>query len=68
MAAVKTVSLTKEQMCIRDSVKIDQVVIGSCTNGRMDDLRIAAKILEGKKVADGIRVIAVSYTHLVRYI
>ena len=38
-------------------VKIDQVVIGSCTNGRMDDLRIAAKILEGKKVTKGIRVI-----------
>ncbi len=43
-------------------VKIDQVVIGSCTNGRMDDLRIAAKILEGKKVADGIRVIVIPAT------
>lgn len=38
-------------------VKIDQVVIGSCTNGRIDDLRIAAKVLEGKKVAKGMRVI-----------
>ena len=43
-------------------VKIDQVVIGSCTNGRMDDLRIAAKILEGKKVAKGIRVIVIPAT------
>ncbi len=38
-------------------VKIDQVVIGSCTNGRIDDLRIAAKVLEGRKVARGMRVI-----------
>ena len=38
-------------------VKIDQVVIGSCTNGRIGDLRIAAKILEGRKVAKGMRVI-----------
>ena len=38
-------------------IKIDQVVIGSCTNGRIGDLRIAAKILEGRKVAKGIRVI-----------
>ncbi len=38
-------------------IKIDQVVIGSCTNGRIDDLRIAAKILEGRKVAKGMRVI-----------
>jgi 3-isopropylmalate/(R)-2-methylmalate dehydratase large subunit len=38
-------------------VKIDQVVIGSCTNGRMEDLRVAAKILKDKKIAKGIRVI-----------
>ena len=38
-------------------IKIDQVVIGSCTNGRIDDLRIAAKVLEGRHVAPGIRAI-----------
>lgn len=38
-------------------IKIDQVVIGSCTNGRISDLREAAKILEGRKVAKGMRVI-----------
>ena len=38
-------------------VKIDQVVIGSCTNGRMEDLRIARDILKGKKVDSSIRVI-----------
>ena len=43
-------------------VKIDQVVIGSCTNGRMDDLRIAAEILKGKKVAEGLRVIVIPAT------
>jgi len=35
--------------------KIDQVYIGSCTNGRIEDLRVAAKILEGKQVKDGVR-------------
>lgn len=43
-------------------VKIDQVVIGSCTNGRMDDLRIAASILKDKKVAKGLRVIVIPAT------
>ncbi len=38
-------------------VKIDQVVIGSCTNGRMEDMRVAASILKGKKVAKNLRVI-----------
>ncbi len=37
--------------------KIDQIVIGSCTNGRLDDLAIAAKILKGKKVAQGTRML-----------
>jgi len=45
-----------------DEIKIDQVVIGSCTNGRIDDLRVAAKILEGKKVAKGLRVIVIPAT------
>lgn len=38
-------------------VKLDQVVIGSCTNGRISDLRISAKILKGKKVAPGVKLI-----------
>ena len=45
-----------------DDIKIDQVVIGSCTNGRIDDLRCAAKILEGRKVAKGLRVIVIPAT------
>ena len=43
-------------------VKIDQVVIGSCTNGRMEDLRTAAEILKGRKVADGVRCIVIPAT------
>jgi len=38
-------------------VKIDQVVIGSCTNGRLEDLRTAAKVFKGRKVAAGVRTI-----------
>jgi 3-isopropylmalate/(R)-2-methylmalate dehydratase large subunit len=43
-------------------IKIDQVVIGSCTNGRMQDMREAAEILNGKKVAKGVRVIVIPAT------
>ena len=45
-----------------DKIYIDQVVIGSCTNGRMEDLRKAAAILKGKKVADNVRVMVIPAT------
>ena len=47
-------------------IKIDTVFIGSCTNGRIEDLRAAAKILEGKKVKDGMRAMVVPGSGLVR--
>lgn len=43
-------------------IKIDQVVIGSCTNGRMEDMEAAYRILCGKKVADGVRCIIIPAT------
>lgn len=43
-------------------IKIDQVVIGSCTNGRYSDLETAAKIVKGKKVAKGVRAIVIPAT------
>ena len=43
-------------------VKIDQCVIGSCTNGRLEDLRNAAKVFEGKHVAKGIRALIIPAT------
>ena len=43
-------------------VKIDQVVIGSCTNGRIEDMRAAASIIKGKKIADGVRCIVIPAT------
>ena len=41
---------------------IQQCVIGSCTNGRISDLRVAAKVMEGRKVADGVRCIVIPAT------
>ncbi len=43
-------------------IKIDQVVIGSCTNGRMEDMEAAFEVLKGKKVADGVRCIIIPAT------
>ena len=47
-------------------IKIDTVFIGSCTNGRIEDLRAAAAILKGKKVKDGMRAMVVPGSGLVR--
>ena len=45
-----------------EPIAIDQVVIGSCTNGRIDDLRTAAKVLKGRHVAKGMRCIVIPAT------
>ncbi len=47
---------------IKEDIIIDQVVIGSCTNGRIDDLRIAAKVLAGQHVKKGLRCIIIPAT------
>ncbi|RKY31840.1 MAG: 3-isopropylmalate dehydratase large subunit [Candidatus Omnitrophota bacterium] len=44
------------------NTKVDQVVIGSCTNGRISDLRIAAKVLKGRKIKPGLRLIVIPAT------
>lgn len=43
-------------------IKIDQIVIGSCTNGRMEDMEAAYEILKGKQIADGVRGIIIPAT------
>ena len=50
---------------ITEDVKIDQVVIGSCTNGRMEDLRTAAAVLKGRKVKKGVRYIVIPATQAI---
>ncbi|MBR4759495.1 MAG: 3-isopropylmalate dehydratase large subunit, partial [Lachnospiraceae bacterium] len=56
---------TIDEIEAMDEIKIDQVVIGSCTNGRIDDMRQAAEILKGKKVADGMRLIVIPATQAI---
>ena len=46
-------------------IKIDQAVIGSCTNGRLDDLRLAARILKGRQVSPAVRCIIIPGTQQV---
>jgi len=46
-------------------VPIDQAVIGSCTNGRLGDLRLAARVLKGRKAARGVRLIVIPATPLI---
>ncbi|MBE6393442.1 MAG: 3-isopropylmalate dehydratase large subunit [Lentisphaerae bacterium] len=48
-----------------EGAKVDQVYIGSCTNGRIEDLRVAAQVIRGKKIAPGIRAILSPATPLV---
>ncbi|HCM91084.1 MAG TPA: 3-isopropylmalate dehydratase large subunit [Lachnospiraceae bacterium] len=50
---------------IKDPIKIDQAVIGSCTNGRIDDLRTAARVLKGKHVKKGVRCIVIPATQAI---
>ncbi len=47
------------------AIKIDQVVIGSCTNGRIEDLRTAAAILKGRHIAEGMRCIIIPATNAI---
>ena len=53
---------TIDEIEAMDKIMIDQVVIGSCTNGRLSDLRKAAAILKGKQVAKNVRVMVVPAT------
>lgn len=53
---------TIDEIAKLDKIKIDQVVIGSCTNGRYSDLETAAKVVKGKKVAKGVRAIVIPAT------
>jgi 3-isopropylmalate/(R)-2-methylmalate dehydratase large subunit len=55
---------TIDEVKAMDPVAIDQVVIGSCTNGRLSDMKIAADILKGRHVAKGLRVIIIPATRL----
>jgi|SRR5574344_585582 3-isopropylmalate/(R)-2-methylmalate dehydratase large subunit len=54
-------SNTKDISKVKD-LTIDQVVIGSCTNGRIEDLRVAAEILKGKKISKNVRTLIIPAT------
>ncbi|DAB28824.1 MAG TPA: 3-isopropylmalate dehydratase large subunit, partial [Sulfurimonas sp. UBA10385] len=50
---------------VKDKIKIDQAFIGSCTNGRLGDLKVAAEILKGKKVHPDVRLIVTPGTQMI---
>ncbi len=56
---------TIEEIRQMEPVAVDQTVIGSCTNGRLDDLRIAAEVLQGRHVAKGMRCIVIPATQAI---
>ena len=56
---------TVSEIAAMEPIKIDQVVIGSCTNGRMQDMRQAAEVLKGKHVAPDVRAIIVPATQAI---
>ena len=53
---------TIDEIHAQGDIEIDQVVIGSCTNGRIEDMRIVADVMNGRKVADWLRVIIIPGT------
>ena len=55
----------KPKMKISD-IKVDKIFIGSCTNGRIEDLRLAAKLLKGKKISSGVSAMVVPGSGLVK--
>lgn len=56
-------SNTKAVEDVKEEIKIDQVIIGSCTNGRLSDLEAAARVLKGKKVDPNVRTIIIPATN-----
>ena len=60
-----------EYMCLKpkmkiSDIKVDKIFIGSCTNGRIEDLRLAAELLKGKKIADNVSAMVVPGSGLVK--
>lgn len=56
---------TIDEVKAMESIAVDQVVIGSCTNGRLDDLRIAAEVLSGRHIKKGMRCIVIPATQAI---
>ncbi|MCF0136949.1 MAG: 3-isopropylmalate dehydratase large subunit [Oscillospiraceae bacterium] len=62
VAAMPHLPSNVKKVCDTEDIIIQQVVIGSCTNGRIDDLRAAAEILRGRKVSENVRCLIIPAT------